>query len=151
MPALSNHIVLPLTQRGTEAVEETISYMDEYFLSKEDWDAFVELGVDGMKEDVVLKKIPAATKTAFTRTYNKADHPIAFHKGDMFAASKKKIKDDGPAPDNEDVFEEDEAVPDDDEAEAEEDVDDVGKDKLIKAVKAKGKGKATETKKGKKK
>ena len=37
--------------------------------------------------------------------YNKADHPIAFHRGDMFAASKKKIADIGPAPDNEDVFE----------------------------------------------
>lgn len=37
--------------------------------------------------------------------YNKSDHPIAFHKGDMFAASKKKIADQGPAPDNEDVVE----------------------------------------------
>jgi replication factor C subunit 1 len=37
--------------------------------------------------------------------YGKSDHPIAFHKGDMFAMSKKKIADQGPAPDNEDVFE----------------------------------------------
>ena len=37
--------------------------------------------------------------------YNKADHPIAFHKGDMFAASKKKVAPEGAAPDNEDVFE----------------------------------------------
>jgi replication factor C subunit 1 len=37
--------------------------------------------------------------------YNKSDHPIAFHKGDMFAASKKKIADLGPKADNEDVVE----------------------------------------------
>jgi replication factor C subunit 1 len=43
--------------------------MDEYFLGKEDWDAFVELGVDTMKDDLILKKIPTAVKTAFTRQW----------------------------------------------------------------------------------
>ena len=46
--------------------------MDEYFLGKDDWDAFVELGVDNMRDDVVLKKISTATKTAFTRQYVRA-------------------------------------------------------------------------------
>ncbi|WRT63728.1 uncharacterized protein IL334_000651 [Kwoniella shivajii] len=148
MPMLASKIVLPLVQRGTDAVEETIEYMDEYYLSKDDWDAFVELGVDTMSENIISKKIPTATKSAFTRQYNKADHPIAFHKGDMFAASKKKIADMGPAPDNEDVFEEDEPVPDEPSDKGEDDdeeVNDVTKDKLIKAVKPKGataKGKA---------
>ncbi|WVQ93768.1 hypothetical protein IAU59_000846 [Kwoniella sp. CBS 9459] len=147
MPLLASKIVLPLTQKGTEAVEETIEYMDEYFLGKDDWDAFVELGVDSMSDSIITKKIPTATKTAFTRQYNKSDHPIAFHKGDMFAASKKKIADLGPAPDNEEVFEEDEPVPDEpsDKENDDEEVNDVTKDKLIKAVKPKGaaaKGKA---------
>lgn len=44
-----------------------IPAMDEYYLSKEDWDAFVELGVDTMNEDRVLKQIPTAVKSAFTR------------------------------------------------------------------------------------
>jgi replication factor C subunit 1 len=48
-------------------VEEVIEYMDEYFLSKDDWDAFVELGVDDMKEELITKKIPTAVKSAFTR------------------------------------------------------------------------------------
>ena len=48
-------------------MEEVISYMDEYYLGKEDWDAFVEIGVDTMKEELILKKIPTATKAAFTR------------------------------------------------------------------------------------
>ncbi|WWC85920.1 uncharacterized protein L201_000790 [Kwoniella dendrophila CBS 6074] len=142
MPLLASKVVLPLVQRGSDALDETIEYMDEYYLGKDDWDALVELGVDTMAEALITKKIPTATKSAFTRQYNKTDHPIAFHKGDMFAASKKKIADMGPAPDNEDVFEEDEAVPDEvsDKGEADDDdeANDVTKDKLIKAVKPKG-------------
>ncbi|WVR03532.1 hypothetical protein IAU60_000524 [Kwoniella sp. DSM 27419] len=140
MPLLANKIVLPLTKRGADAIDETIEYMDEYYLGKDDWDAFVELGVGEMSEALITKKIPTAAKSAFTRQYNKSDHPIAFHKGDLFAASKKKIADQGPAPDNEDVFEEDEPVPDEpsDKEDEEEEEDDLSKDKLIKAVKAKG-------------
>lgn len=41
--------------------------MDEYYLSKEDWDTVVELGLDDHKDDLVLKKISPATKTALTR------------------------------------------------------------------------------------
>lgn len=48
-------------------MDETISYMDEYYLGKDDWDAFVELGVDDMRDDLILKKIPTAVKTSFTR------------------------------------------------------------------------------------
>lgn len=81
MPMLASKIVSPLTEKGAvsrcsserfklryqDAVEEVISYMDEYYLGKEDWDAFVELGVDTMKDELILKKIPTATKAAFTR------------------------------------------------------------------------------------
>ena len=37
--------------------------MDEYYLSREDWDTVVELGLDEQKDEIVLKKISAATKT----------------------------------------------------------------------------------------
>lgn len=43
--------------------------MDEYYLGKDDWDAFVELGVDTMRDEDILKKIPSATKASFTRQY----------------------------------------------------------------------------------
>ena len=43
--------------------------MDDYFISREDWDTIVELGVDQNKDDLVLKKISTATKTSFTRKY----------------------------------------------------------------------------------
>lgn len=42
--------------------------MDEYFLSKEDWEAIVELGVgEGFQNDAVLKTIDSKIKTAFTK------------------------------------------------------------------------------------
>jgi len=41
--------------------------MDDYYLSKEDWDAIIELGVDEKKDELVMKKISTATKTALTR------------------------------------------------------------------------------------
>lgn len=44
--------------------------MDEYFLTKEDWDAIVELGIgDGFSNDEVLKMIPSAVKASFTRAF----------------------------------------------------------------------------------
>lgn len=41
--------------------------MDAYYLSKEDWDAIVELGVGEHKDEKVLKSISTGTKTAFTK------------------------------------------------------------------------------------
>lgn len=41
--------------------------MDEYFLNREDWDTLVELGLDDYKDEIILKKISTATKTAFTK------------------------------------------------------------------------------------
>lgn len=41
--------------------------MDEYFLSKDEWDTLVELGVGDHKDEGVLKKISTATKTSFTK------------------------------------------------------------------------------------
>lgn len=49
------------------AVEEVIEFMDEYYLSKEDWDSVIELGLGDNKDDIVLKKISTATKSSLTR------------------------------------------------------------------------------------
>jgi replication factor C subunit 1 len=83
IPALFPHIVKPLSETGAvsefyhfdntaltheqSAVDEVIDRMDGYYLSKEDWDTIVELGVGDRKDDVVLKKITAATKSSLTR------------------------------------------------------------------------------------
>ena len=49
------------------AVSQVIERMDEYYLSKEDWDTILELGVDDKKDQIVAKDISTATKTALTK------------------------------------------------------------------------------------
>lgn len=49
--------------------------MDEYFLSKDEWDTLVELGVGNHKDELVLKKVSTATKTSFTKKYVAAMFP----------------------------------------------------------------------------
>lgn len=56
-----------------DGIAEVISLMDDYFLGTEDRESILELGVDKNNGEEVLKKIPNATKTAFTRTYNSSN------------------------------------------------------------------------------
>ncbi|KAM0790675.1 hypothetical protein ACM66B_004534 [Microbotryomycetes sp. NB124-2] len=149
LPALFNKLVKPLQDRGSDAVEEIIQLMDDYFLTKDDWDAIVELGIgEGFDQEGVLKSIATATKSSLTRKYNAGDHPIAFYKAEA-GKPAKKISLGAEVPDLEDAFVDDEDLGEDELVE-EEDDDDLSKDKLIKQ-KAKGKGakavKATKAKK----
>ncbi|KAF7433765.1 hypothetical protein PC9H_005730 [Pleurotus ostreatus] len=138
LPALFPHIVGPLIDDGSAAVDEVIERMDEYYLSKEDWDTVVELGVDQNKDELVLKKIPAATKTAFTRKYNAAEHPIPFHKAFDLGKVPKKLAASGPAPDIEDAFDlDDEVAEASDDDKEDKSADDITKDKLVKVAKKK--------------
>ncbi|GAA6060829.1 hypothetical protein JCM10212_005247 [Sporobolomyces blumeae] len=135
LPTLFPRLVEPLQERGAEAVPEVIELMDEYYLTKEDWDAIVELGVgEGFDEAEVLKAIPPATKTAFTRKYNASDHPIPFYRGDGGKPKAKKLGAGGDVPDLEDAFvDEDEfAEEEDDGGDSDDSQASIGKDKLIK-------------------
>jgi len=67
IPAMFPHIIKPLIDDGADAVDEVIDHMDQYFLSKEEWDTIVELGVGPHQDEVVLKKIASQTKSTFTR------------------------------------------------------------------------------------
>lgn len=88
-------------------------------MSKEDWDAIVELGVGDHSEGKVAKAISTACKTSFTKKYalllslqrsnltrhfryNAADHPIAFHRGTDLGPIKKIAAKD--VPDIEEAF-----------------------------------------------
>ncbi|KAL1723420.1 replication factor RFC1 C terminal domain-containing protein [Schizophyllum commune] len=135
IPHLFPHIVQPLMDEGAGAVDEVIDYMDEYFLSREDWDTIVELGVGPHKDEDVLKKISTQTKSAFTRKYNAGEHPIPFHKATDLGKAPKKLPG-GPAPDIEDAFEDEPEVVSD-EGENDDDEEDISKDKLIAAPKKK--------------
>ena len=121
VPAMFPLIVQPLMEQGSvrsfllfvrnklmrddaqSAVDDVIKDMDDYYLSREDWDTVVELGLGEQKEDIVLKKIATATKTALTRKYNSRDHPIPFHKAQDLGKVPKKLSG-GPAPDLEEAF-----------------------------------------------
>ncbi|KAF6743059.1 purine nucleotide binding protein [Ephemerocybe angulata] len=158
IPAMFPHIVKPLIDHGADAVDEVIEHMDNYFLSKEEWDTIVELGVGPNQDEMILKKIPTAAKSSFTRKYNAGDHPIPFHKATDLGKAPKKLAA-GPAPDIEDAFEADNEVPDEvDDDKSKEDPEDVTKDSLIKMSKKKkspaagaGKGKAKAAPKASKK
>ncbi|KZT74614.1 DNA replication factor C, large subunit, partial [Daedalea quercina L-15889] len=144
IPAMFPYVVRPLIDEGASAVEAVIERMDDYFISREDWDTIVELGVDQNKDDVVLKRISTATKTSFTKKYNSRDHPIPFHKAADLGKAPKALAMAGPLPDLEEALDVDDEVPYMAEIDEADDDDDLSKDKLIKAPK-----KATSTTTGK--
>jgi len=151
IPALFPRIVQPLMDKdsGADEVEEVMQYMDEYYVSKDDWDTVVELGVGECSQDGVLKKIRGSTKAAFTKRYNASEHPIPFHKATDLGTKVKKIAK-GEMPDQEDVLDNEEEIEEPEDVRGNESEEyDVSKDKLIKQPKAasKSKSKASSSKK----
>lgn len=109
--------------------------MDEYYLTKEEWDGLVELGIGENTADPLLKQVKPATKTAFTRKYNSGGHPIPFHKGTDIPAARKGAKSDMEKPDLDEAFEQEiEAEPEDDVKNPDDESETI-KDKLVKAKK----------------
>ncbi len=151
MPLLWQKTVKVLQEEGKEKVPEVIDLMDSYFLTKEDYDAMIELGLGPMSEDNV--KIDSQAKATFTRIYNAQSHPLPFMKASSVVAPKaaKKVQ-----PDLEDAMDEsdggEELLVEGDVKEEDEDMD-LKKDKYIKAPKKKpaAKGAAKGATKGKKK
>ncbi|SCV71538.1 BQ2448_3126 [Microbotryum intermedium] len=146
IPTLFQQVVTPIIERGAEAVPSVIETLDNYYLTKEDWDSIVELGVGDHASEPLLKKIPAAAKATFTRKYNASDHPVPFNKNSV-GKPAIKIANAGPVPDLEEALLDDEEVLDSDEGEDNEDSGsdlDISKDKLIKnkATGANKKGKS---------
>lgn len=124
-----------LQNGNKDSLADIIECMDDYFLTREDWDAIIELGVGPNAEESV--KIPSLLRSAFTRTYNQMSHPMPFMKASSVTATKAAKKE---VPDIEDAFveSEDELVgAAEDELKAEADEADISKDKYIKAPKKK--------------
>jgi replication factor C subunit 1 len=65
VPMLWNQTARKLAVEGKEAVQDVIDLLDSYFLTKDDFDAVLELGVGPMDEGQV--KIESQTKATFTR------------------------------------------------------------------------------------
>lgn len=66
LPVLYPKLVDPLMESAAE-VDGVIELMDDYYLSKDEWDGLNEVMAIGRSPEDVLKKIPSATKSAFTR------------------------------------------------------------------------------------
>ncbi|PYH36120.1 replication factor C subunit 1 [Aspergillus neoniger CBS 115656] len=148
MPLLWDRLVRRLMVEGKDSVDDVIDFMDSYFLTREDWDALVELGLGPMDESNV--KLQTQTKAAFTRIYNQRSHPLPFIKASSIAAPKKMPKE---KPDIEDAIEEsdEEEVLEDDSKDNDENEElDLKKDKYVRVPKKAAKGGAAKGKKSKK-
>lgn len=140
LPLLWYRLVKELQVEGKDALGSIIDLMDSYYLTKDDWDAILELGVGPMEMEHM--KIDTQVKTSFTRTYNQMSHPLPYMKASSIVAPKKKSKD---RPDIEEALDEsdsgvssggEEAVLDDDQPL------DLKKDKYVAAPKKKKKAAA---------
>ena len=136
LPLLWYKLISEMRDRGKESVEDVIELMDSYFLTKDDWDAILELGVGPMNMDNV--KLDSQTRATFTRLYNQQSHPLPFMKASQVVAPKnmKKVK-----PDLEEAIDESDEdaafVGSDVGEEDEEEALDLKKDKFVKVPKAK--------------
>jgi replication factor C subunit 1 len=65
LPVLWHQLVKRLEIEGKECVDDVISLMDSYYLTREDFDSIKELGVGYQSENTV--KIDTQTKATFTR------------------------------------------------------------------------------------
>ncbi|KAF2096378.1 DNA replication factor C, large subunit [Rhizodiscina lignyota] len=145
LPILWEQLVNKLQEEGKEGVDEVIDLMDSYFLTKDDFDAIMELGIGPMDSKDV--KLETQTKAAFTRLYNQRSHPLPFMKASNVIAPKKQAKE---RPDIEEAIEESDEGEVVEEVKDDEDEDvDVTKDKYIKQPKKKKEPAAQKGGKGK--
>ncbi|KAF9906209.1 hypothetical protein BX616_000784 [Lobosporangium transversale] len=140
LPALFPAITRPLVKDGVDAIPELIELMDSYYLSKEDWEAVLELGIGRNDGKKVMDSIPSAVKSAFTRKYNAESHPQPFLKA--AAVSKGRGSSGGvvtdEVPDNLDVVEADAPVPEEVDETTVAEEESIEKDSNIKQKKTKG-------------
>jgi len=69
----AHYVTQPLATRGKEGIDDVCAFMDQYHLGRDDWDLFQELR-QWKKAPLGLSPPPAidtATRSAFTRTFNK--------------------------------------------------------------------------------
>ena len=123
-------------------VDEAIKFLDGYALSKEDVEPLLDLVLDPNCNLTAYGKLPAPTKSAFTRRYNQGTHMLPYSMGTTVPV--KRVKTDVLAED----FDEENELEEEPAAEQDDQDDDISKDKMIKAKKGPAtKGKAAPKKK----
>lgn len=147
---LYSRLLRPLVEDGSEGIAEVIQLMDDYYLTKEDWDVVMDFMIGPDKTDSIIKKIPTAVRSSFTRKYNSMTHPVAIYKTGSSIGGGGSSSSSGSMnqPDFEDVVDADTSntTPDDDNNEDDTELD-LKRDKLIKQKVKPTKKKAASTKK----
>jgi len=135
IPSLSQSLLTPLLENGADGISDVIEKMDSYYISKEDFDMIMELGVGDKSGEKLLKKVDTNVKRTFTRLYNKESHPTSFIAP---IAVSRKVKAEKIVPDAEEIVDNDENG---DDNENEEENEDILNDKILSAAGVKNKTK----------
>ncbi|KAJ3312006.1 hypothetical protein HDU76_002990 [Blyttiomyces sp. JEL0837] len=113
----------PLIKDGAEGIDPVIDIMDHYFLTREDWEALLELGL----QDYNMKAVGPKIQT-------QRSHPKPFMTAIAAAKAKSRAAEN---PDIEDAVEvEDDYTADDNDNDESEGDDNLGADRLIKVKKS---------------
>jgi replication factor C subunit 1 len=67
LPLLAQKLAQPLAEKGNDGVEETIALMDDYYLTKDEYDTIMELGLEDYNGEVLLKGVDTKVKAALTK------------------------------------------------------------------------------------
>ncbi|GAB1600582.1 replication factor C subunit 1-like [Argonauta hians] len=131
LPCLQQHLVKPLLEQEKEGVPEVISLMNNYDLLKEDYDNIMEITKWPNSKDY-SKCLSTATKSAFTRNYNKESHMTPYATGTV--SKKRKV---GSTAD--DIFDDEDTTNQTSDREGSDSDADVTKDSMIKQKKSSSK------------
>jgi replication factor C subunit 1 len=83
----------PLIKKGNDGIEDVLKIMNEYNLTREDFDTILELSTwPGDKDPMSL--IESKVKAAFTRAYNKESHKNPFSIVNIKKLKPSKLNDD---------------------------------------------------------
>ncbi|KAG9304278.1 hypothetical protein G9A89_019840 [Geosiphon pyriformis] len=131
LPALLSALTNPLIQDGTDGVPQVVELMDEYYLTKDDWDVMIEFELVRNDGETLLKKISTSTKGALTRKYNATTHPLPFTRLSTMAKVTKVSSASAEVPDVEEAIEIDDVIEEEEES-GSADEDDLAHDANIK-------------------
>jgi replication factor C subunit 1 len=118
-------------------VQQVIQLMDQYDLTKEDWDSVLEIT---QFDDDISKLIPSNVKATLTRTYNAHHHAVRVARGSKRATAEGEDEEEAAAAEG---FPDVEHVAEQEEKKEEKEENDLASDKMIKIGKVTTKEKST--------
>ncbi len=113
LSVLKEMLSKPLIKRGSDGIEDVLNIMNEYNLTRDDFDTILELSTwPGSKDPMAM--IDSKVKAAFTRAYNKESHKNPFSIVNIKKLKSSKLGDDNMEIDGEGAEEESDQENEDD-------------------------------------